>query len=94
MNHGGGDAVKEIFCDDAIIFFHLPKTSDNRLPDMKTSKTTFAHPPSLGKALAAAAKADGRTVSSYIRRVLEKDLSVSRDAERETSPKTLKFRGL
>ncbi len=41
-------------------------------------KTTFAHPPALGKALAAAAKADGRTVSSLIRRILEKELSKPR----------------
>ena len=68
--------------------------SDNRSGDMQTQKTTFAHPPSLGKALAAAAKADGRTVSSLIRRILEKELRVSRDAEKETSPKTPKLKGL
>ena len=57
---------------------------------MKT-KTTFAHSTALGRALESAALSDGRTVSCFIRRMLEKELKVASDPEAFTSSKTRKL---
>lgn len=94
-------AAVQLFCADPVNNYTArngtPKTREKspkpqHKPDMITVKTTFAHSVKVGKALSAAAKADGRTVSSYIRRVLETNLGLTADAEKGTSPKTSKLK--